>query len=290
MKVSKGELPKAIALIALILFSFIYLFMRLKSILIPKGPNAVAQMANSAPPAGTNAPVATPPPSGATVPGPGGATGASVPAGGPVSAGSAGTTGAPGILSPSGAPTGPAHADPNVIPNVVVRDPFALTPSYKRQLPDPNKVGNSSSSSKPPVTVHSLDETPAPSHRRVPLTTGPALTTPVHSWVPAPTGDAKSVGSGGTTSPVPPQSGNPESTKGAAAPASENAEYALTGTIQGEFPMAILRSKERNLLVREGDWLDDQTRVLRIATRRVLLKDRSGRSRVLILGATPHAS
>jgi hypothetical protein len=67
-------------------------------------------------------------------------------------------------------------------------------------------------------------------------------------------------------------------------------EFALTGTVDGDIPMAILRANNRNYLVHVGDWLENSLQVRQITPRTVELKDRTGRSKILKLGVTANAT
>ena len=226
---------------------------------------------------------------------------------------SAGTTATPG---PVPAATPPAAAATEVLPEgpvkVVVRDPFATTPGYKRKLATsvngslggPPSLGSLSgpgalpkitSSYTPPsdsgwtVKPSGLSGLPPAdiNFGKLPESSE-SVKMAKAAPLPRPVPQAKTEGSA-------PEKGASSTAATAtvstpAAPAQEEALFALTGTVDGDTPMAILRSNNRNYLVREGDWLEGDLQVRRISPRQVVLKERTGRSRVLNLGASSNAT
>jgi hypothetical protein len=254
---TKGTIAAVIILASLLLF-----IIRMKRIIFPAAPAAAA-----IPVAAQGTPAADP---ASPAPAPNAVA----------SAGGAKSEGADDVL-PANRPKG------------AVKDPFELTASYKSKLPDPRAAlaslpvkapagfkfgksapfpafsyGKSGAPSLPPAGVNPLPIDPVPGF--------PKFTNNREMIAAAPAGNAP-------TLPAP-----------ASVPAEPVApplpEFALTGTVDGDIPMAILRANNRNYLVHVGDWLENSLQVRQITPRTVELKDRTGRSKILKLGVTVNAT
>jgi hypothetical protein len=272
---------KAIILVALVVIALLIAFIQLKRVFRPSLPQPIA----SPPPSSVAPPPSAPPPASQTA-------SSSAP---PANAGGAPAPGATAVPAPGS--VAPAPVLPDQPFKIVVRDPFLLTPSYGKlqnggAMPGEgaaspaSKSGRRSSGGKaaaglnpvgiglPPAIPNLSLEAPKPAKKRSPVSEMAAV-----SSIQAKGGAMTKTSDKGTgTSPTESVRPSPE------------AAYALTGTIDGDVPMAILRSNDRNYLVKEGDWLEGDLQVLRITPRQVILSDQNGRSRVINLGVVTHAS
>jgi hypothetical protein len=222
----------------------------------------------------------------------------------------ASSSGAPGANAPSsgGAPANPqetASFVPGQPFKIVVRDPFVLTPSYAKELKnsdvsesisamEPNALKNNADAKSKSVNIGSKPSRKASGNVSLP----PAFP----NFPPEPLPGARSTSNGEfaghpRNGSIPSTNANNAATKPGDAASSETTKpkppeypYVLTGTIDGETPMAILKMNDRNYLVKVGDWLEGDFQVLRISPRRVVLSDPTGRSKILNLGVIAHAS
>ena len=267
----KDEKTKGIVAGAIIVASLLLFVIRMKKILAPNSaPPGGAAVAAAAPegagtPAGT--PTPTPPPPSAT------------PAAGP---------GVPGVKVAEVLPANP--------PKGAVKDPFAMTTTYSRLIPKAGADGS--------IPTGQGGFIPAPPKgkpftfsigKTVPGGLPPAGFNPSSLPViePVPVKDGHD-GGRPMLAQLPTGQG-PASLPTPAAPAAQpevrpEQMFALTGTIDGETPMAILNGNNKSYLVHVGDWLENNLRVQHITPRQVELKDRSGRTSILKLGVTENAS
>jgi hypothetical protein len=267
----QDERTKGIIAVAVIVIALLFMFIQIRRRLAPASTApSVASTAGTSSPGSSTVP-----------PSPAGTTAATV---GTAPATTAGTT--------SGSAVANKAAEP-VMPNgpfkIVVRDPFVTTPTYRREIvkggdTGVNSGGKSAAANEPAPSIQSS---------LPPLTSGGLTST----LPPANTGDMKIFPPLPTMKKEPPtqtaQSTNPlPSTTGSApvVPPKPEVSFALTGTVEGDVPMAILRSKDRSYLVREGDWLEGDFQVRRISPKQVVLRDRSGHSRILNLGVVTDAT
>jgi hypothetical protein len=267
----QDERTKGIIASVVIVLSILFCYFQIKSRLVPADP-AAAAAANG-----------TPPPGNATVTAP--------PAGGPAATAGA-TAAAPGVTTGTTVAQSPNAVLPNGPFKIVVRDPFVTTPTYEREIAKGGVTGVSGMSTpriqtnigyKPPqislttgATTGQLPAVPSDSMKIFPPLPNMKTEPPTQIRPPA-----------NTTSPM---ASNPTGPVPPITPPKPEATFALTGTVEGDVPMAILRSKDRSYLVREGDWLEGDFQVRRISPKQVVLRDRSGRSRILNLGVVTDAT
>lgn len=184
--------------------------------------------------------------------------------------------------------------------NLKVKDPFALTASYKQKLPDNNpikkgsvKMSSSFAFAKGPFSPMSMGKSGSlalPPAQVDPLPASPGLS-PLPGLPEGMKRNRQTLAAlppAEPTAPVAPPVKQVEVEK--PEEAAPQADYALTGTVDGDTPMAILRSNNRSYLVRVGDWLENNYKVQHITPRQVKLTDRAGRPQYLKLGVTANAS
>lgn len=261
-KMPPEERTKAAIAMVIIGASLLLFMIRMKRIIVPSAPPATA--AASSP---------------ASVPTPAPSTG--------VATAPAGTSAVTTVASAT-------EVLPENLPNVKVRDPFSMTAAYKGRIPDetvskgslPLKTTSGYSFTKgsmpfslkngpsalPPAEFASrslpqMEPLPAASNREM-IAQIPVERLP--SRVPSLPAPSPAVEKTPEPEPVP--------------------DFVVTGTVDGEVPMAILRANNRNYLVRVGDWLENNLQVHEITPRLVALKDKTGRTHILKLGVNAHAS
>jgi hypothetical protein len=266
----QDERTKGIIASVVIVASILFCYIQVKSRLSPAAPASTTAAGNTAPGAAKTAP---PPGSPATSGGPPAATTAATAPGSTVAQ-------APGGLLPSG----PFK--------IVVRDPFVTTPAYQREIAKGDREKNDETLAPPIQTQSSLP------HPKINLTPeGGSVALPsvpsdsMKKLAPLPNMNTERPSqTQNAGNAVPPSASSPAGPGPAVVPPKPEASFALTGTVEGDVPMAILRSKERSYLVREGDWLEGDFQVRRISPKQVVLRDRSGHSRILNLGVVTDAT